>query len=182
MDLKRFQLLTRVVGDDASVGVLTGGGPGAWPMQVMEEEYKQAGVGRAGRVRILYISEPSDFATAFEQFVAQGVRGVAINSFPLATSCVSQIAALVERHRLPAVADGRVFAESGVLLSYSTDWEELAVNCARMVYKILNGANPADMALSQAKGYELIVNLRTAKVLGVTVPRALLVSANQVIR
>jgi len=51
-----------------------------------------------------------------------------------------------------------------------------------MVYKILNGANPADMALSQAKGYELIVNLRTAKVLGVTVPRALLVSANQVIR
>jgi putative ABC transport system substrate-binding protein len=95
---------------------------------------------------------------------------------------MSQIAALTERHRLPAVADGRAFAESGVLLSYSWDWEELAVSAAGMVYKILNGAKPADMALSQAKGYELIVNLRTAKVLGVTVPRALLVSANQVIR
>jgi putative ABC transport system substrate-binding protein len=60
--------------------------------------------------------------------------------------------------------------------------EELAVSAAGMAYKTLNGASPSDMALSQAKGYELIVNLRTANALGVTVPRALLVSANKVIR
>jgi putative ABC transport system substrate-binding protein len=182
LDLKRLQLLASVIGDDSSFGVFTGGGSGAWPMQLLEEEYKQTAAGRAGRIRFFFIDEPNDFVTSFEQLVAQGVRGVAINSFPLATSYVSHIAALIEQYRLPAIADGRKFAESGLLLSYSTDWAELAVNSAAMVYNILHGSNPADMALSQATRYELVVNLRTAGALGVTVPRALLVGATHVIR
>ncbi|WP_157730899.1 ABC transporter substrate-binding protein [Variovorax sp. HW608] len=182
LDLKRLQLLTFVIGDDATVGVLTGRGPGAWPMQVLEEEYKQTPAGRTGRIRFFFFEEASDFATCFEQIVAQGIRGVSIASSPVATSYVSHIAALTERYRLPAIAEGRAFAESGLLLSYSVDWEELAVECAARVYNILNGAKPSDMALSQARHYELIVNLRTANALGVTVPRSLLLSANQVIR
>lgn len=82
----------------------------------------------------------------------------------------------------PAVADGRGFAEAGVLLTYSPDFKELATSAAGMVYKILNGTKPSELACWQRMRYELNVNLVTAKVLGITVPRDLVARADRVIR
>ena len=84
----------------------------------------------------------------------------------------------IAQYRLPAVADGVIFAEAGVLLSYTTDLTELWPRTAQYVHKILNGAKPADLAVDVVSRYELIVNMRTAKTLGIKVPPSALASVN----
>ncbi|MEJ8852186.1 ABC transporter substrate-binding protein [Variovorax rhizosphaerae] len=176
LDLKRFQLLTQVIGEGVSVGVLDMQFPGD-----LLEAYKKTPSGRAGRIHYFEIKEQNDFAKSFEQIAAKGLQGLAINSFPLAGANKAIVAALVARYRLPAVADGREFSDAGVLLTYSPDFKELAVSAAGMVYKILNGTKPSELAVWQPMRYEMIVNLGTAKALGVTVPRDLVARADLVI-
>lgn len=94
----------------------------------------------------------------------------------------SVISEFAIRHRLPAIAGLRSFAQAGVLLSYSADFDNLSQRAASYVDKILKGANPADLPIQQPTHYELIVNLKTARALGLTVPPELLMRADEVIR
>jgi putative ABC transport system substrate-binding protein len=177
LDLKRFQLLTLVIGEGTSVGVLDM----QFPSELVDA-YRKTPSGQAGRIHYFEIKEPSDFARSFEQIAAKGLQGVAINSSPLAGANESHVAALTARYRLPAIADGRGFSEAGVLLTYSPDFKELAISAAGMVYKILNGTKPSELAVWQPMRYEMIVNLGTAKALGITVPRDLVARADLLIR
>jgi len=85
-------------------------------------------------------------------------------------------------HRLPVIVDGREFAEVGALISYAPNGYDLYRRSATYVDKILKGAKPGDLPIEQPTKFELIVNLRAAKLLGIIVPEAILLRADEVIR
>jgi len=105
---------------------------------------------------------------------------IVIASPPLFTER-KRIADLALKHRLPTVVGGREYAEAGGLFSYAVSYPELFRRAALYVDKILKGAKPADLPVEQPRTFELVVNLKTAKALGLTIPPSLLLRADQVI-
>jgi putative ABC transport system substrate-binding protein len=92
-----------------------------------------------------------------------------------------RIIALAAKHRLPAIYGWLVFPEAGGLMSYGPDFQDMARQTAVFVDKILKGASPADLPVEQPTKFELVINLKTAKALGLTIPPLLLQRADQVI-
>ena len=95
--------------------------------------------------------------------------------------CAKQVAALVLRHRLPTIHNLREFAQAGALMSYGVNFAELHRRSATFVDKILKGANPAELPVEQPTRFELLINLNTAKILGLDLPAILLALADEVI-
>jgi putative ABC transport system substrate-binding protein len=93
----------------------------------------------------------------------------------------ARLAALALQYRLPNMMGVRKSVEAGALLSYGADLTEMWRRCADYVDKILKGANPAELPVEQTSQYELAINLRTAKALGLTIPLAILAGADEVI-
>jgi putative ABC transport system substrate-binding protein len=91
------------------------------------------------------------------------------------------IIGLAARYGVPAISDNRLDAESGGLIAYGPDFAELFRQAAKYIDRILKGEKPADLPLQAPTKFELIINLKTAKALGLTIPTALLVTANEVI-
>ena len=104
-----------------------------------------------------------------------------VTASPLAAVHRNLIITLAARHRLPAVYPFRYFATSGGLISYGPDQVEQFRRAASYVDRILNGEKPSDMPVQNPTKYELAVNLKTAKALGLTVPDSLLARADEVI-
>jgi putative ABC transport system substrate-binding protein len=92
-----------------------------------------------------------------------------------------QIVELVGKHRMPAIYYQKEFVDEGGLMSYGADYDDLYRRAAVYVGKILKGAKPADLPVQQATKFEFVINGRTAKALGLTIPPALLARADQVI-
>jgi putative tryptophan/tyrosine transport system substrate-binding protein len=92
------------------------------------------------------------------------------------------ITALALKHRLPGIYHARAFVEAGGLISYGPDLRELARRAARYVDKILKGAKPADLPVEQPRKFELVINLKTARALGLTIPPSLLQRADELIQ
>jgi putative ABC transport system substrate-binding protein len=101
---------------------------------------------------------------------------------PLLGSHAKRIIELSTRNRLPAIYWNREFPNAGGLMSYGTNFDDLWRRAATYVDKILKGAKPADLPIEQPTKFELVINLKTAKVLGLTIPRSLLVRADEVIQ
>jgi putative ABC transport system substrate-binding protein len=122
-------------------------------------------------------SAPAAFAT-----MAQGgADALLIMESPLFAAHRQQLLALALQHKLPTMAYGRHYAEAGGLLSYGADPRELCQRSATYVHKILHGVKPADLPIERAE-FKLVVNLKTAEALGVTVPPTFLSRADEVIR
>ena len=94
----------------------------------------------------------------------------------------SQLAALAVQHRLPTIFLEREFVEAGGLLAYGPSMADLSRRAATYVDKILKGATPADLPVEQPTKFELVINLKTAQALGLTMPPSLLLLADEVIR
>src|ERR1700730_11547700 len=92
-----------------------------------------------------------------------------------------RLAELAVLHRLPMVTSAKEYAEAGGLLSYGTDYLDQFRHAAMYVNKILKGAHPGDLPIEQPTKFELVINLKTAKALGLTIPPSLLQRADQVI-
>jgi putative ABC transport system substrate-binding protein len=123
-------------------------------------------------------------AGAFERAVADAVRAQAdalIVPDPLTLLGRRQIAELAAKHRLPAMYGFKEFVGAGGLMSYGTIQTDLYRRAAAHVSKVLKGAKPADVPVEQATRFELVINLKTAKALGLTIPQSLLQRADQVI-
>src|SRR5438477_6512514 len=101
---------------------------------------------------------------------------------PLLTINRDQIIALASRHRLPAMYYFRFFATSGGLISYGPDTTDIYQRAASYVDRILKGAQPKDLPVQQPTKFELVINLKTAKALGLTIPQSLMLRANEVIQ
>ena len=112
----------------------------------------------------------------------QRADALLVLSDPVFTVHRERIVELAAKARLPAVYGFREAAEVGGLMSYGADYEALAAHTASCVDRILKGARPADLPVEQPTKLELVVNLRTAKALGLTIPPAVLRQADKVIR
>jgi putative ABC transport system substrate-binding protein len=126
--------------------------------------------------------EPREIERAFSAMRGEGIGAVIILPHPPASANKVQIATLATAHRLPAIALGRELADAGVLMSYGPSVADLWRRSADVVDRILKGAKPADLPVDQPTKFELVVNLRTAKALGLAIPPSLLLRADSLIQ
>jgi putative ABC transport system substrate-binding protein len=137
------------------------------------------------QLHVLEVRSPSELDGAFQAAKAAQVDGVVILASPLMSLHVARLAELAAQQRLPTIYYNRRFAEAGGLMAYgpkesdpSWGWARAAV----FVDKLLKGAKPADLSVERPLRFELVVNLRTAETLGLTLPATFLSRVDEVIR
>jgi len=130
--------------------------------------------------RALTASTESDLETAFTTMVRQQADAFVLKPDPLFIHQRERLVALVARHAMPAIYPLRVFVEVGGLMSYVSGFADLYQQAGTYTGKILQGAKPADLPIQQSTTFELVLNLKTAKALGLTVPPSLLARADEV--
>ena len=122
-----------------------------------------------------------DLDGAFATMARERVRGLLVVASPLTRSQRTLLAELALKHRLPGMFGSKENVEAGGLMSYAADFPDLTRRAATYIDKILKGAKPADLPVEQASKYELVINLKTARALGLKIPLSLLQRADQVI-
>jgi putative ABC transport system substrate-binding protein len=143
-------------------------------------------VEKAGRtlqvqVQAVGVRTAAELEGAFAAMVRARAPAVLVLGNPLFLAERQRVAELAIKHRLPTMSNLEDIVEAGGLMSYSPNFDDLYRRGAVYVDKILRGAKPADLPVEQATKFELVLNLKTAKALGVTIPQTLLLRANQVI-
>jgi putative ABC transport system substrate-binding protein len=134
------------------------------------------------KVTALIVRGTEDYESAFRSATKERVQALVVGLTP-GTSAAErkQIIEFAAKNRLPAIYDSRDWAEYGGLISYGADRVDMHRRAATYVDKILKGAKPADLPIQQPTKFELVINLRTAKKLGLTIPQSILLSADKVI-
>ena len=127
------------------------------------------------------VREPHEIERAITTFAKSSNGGLIVTGSPLAQLHRGLIISLAVRHKLPAIYFERFFVADGGLISYGPDFVDQYRRAASYVDRILKGEKPADMPVQAPTKYELVINLKTAKALGLTVPQSLLATANEVI-
>jgi len=175
---KRLDLLKEMLPSLSRVGVLWDASGRAY--RVSKETEESA---RALKVQLLplEVRGPDDLPGAFKNAVQQRAEAISIASTPLVFQQRTRIAELAIKHRLPIVSTWRYFAEAGGLLTYGPSLPDQFRRAAYYVDRILRGAKPGELPIEQPTKFELIINLKTAKSLGLTIPPSLLARADQVI-
>ena len=133
------------------------------------------------RLQPLAVRSVTEFDSAFSAIVQERAGAVLVLSTPLFMGGAKRLAELALTHKLPTMFGPREHVEAGGLMSYSPDRADLYRRAAIYVDKILKGANPADLPVQQATKFELVINLKTARAIGLTIPQSLLVRADQII-
>ena len=177
---KRIELLKELVPGMARVALLHNMGNPAVPPEW--EEARRAAQSLGIQAQLLDVRSSEDLRRAFAIAIQQRVDAIVIGADGLTQAHQNEIVDLTARNRLPAVYPARDFVESGGLVAYAVNYPDLYLQVARYIDRILKGANPADLPVEQPTRFELVINLKTAKALGLTIPQALLLRANDVIR
>lgn len=128
------------------------------------------------------VQDPSHLERAFAAMATARAQALIVLTDPLTVRYRDQIVALAATHRLPAVYGFREFVEAGGLMAYGASLPAMCRRAATYVDKILRGAKPGDLPVEQPTTFELVINLKTAEALGLTIPPALLFQADEVIR
>ena len=129
----------------------------------------------------LELRDAQEVTRAFETATESRAASLLVESNLLFGSRIKQTTTLAATKRLPAVYSFSVYVEAGGLMSYGADLVHIWRRCAYFVDKILKGAKPGDIPIEQPTKFELVINLKTAKALGLTIPPSLLGRADQVI-
>jgi putative ABC transport system substrate-binding protein len=175
---KRFELLKETLPNLSRVGIL-------WNPDITPRSRLTSTREAARALGLTLVSVEARGLDALEQAFATMVREQ-MQAFILSADAVlfnyrGQIGVMALRNRLPAASSLREFAEAGLLLTYGVDLRDLCRRAAAFVDKIFKGAKPADLPVEQPTKFELVINLKTAKALGLTVPPTLLSRADEVI-
>jgi putative ABC transport system substrate-binding protein len=174
---KQLELLKEAFSKVSRVAVLWWTEPNA----LMLDDMKVA----AGRLHVTLLPLPlrglGDFETAFSAITAEAAHGLIALRNPLTATHRARIVEFAAKNRLPAMYPDREFVDAGGLMSYGVDVPDLWGRAAGYVAKILKGAKPADLPVEQPTKFDLVINLKAAKVLGLTIPQSLLLRADQVI-
>jgi len=125
--------------------------------------------------------EPKDPTHAFLHVAQHGAHAIVVENTPALRAHAAAIAALAVEHRLPTIG-APSFAKAGLLLGYGPRVEEDMYRVAYFVAKILKGARPGDLPVEQPTTFELVINLKTAKALGLTIPQSIVVRADEIIQ
>jgi len=144
-------------------------------------EYKVAGQALELRVQFVEVRDAEDLERAFATMARDRIDGLLVPGDTLLFTERQRVAALAREHRLPGIYSLREFTEAGGLMSYSVRLSEQFRRAAVYVDKILKGAKPGDLPVEQPTKFELVINMKTAKALGVTIPQSLLLRADQLI-
>jgi putative ABC transport system substrate-binding protein len=155
-----------------------------WDAQLATAQFKAtesaAQAGRFGLQSLLF-REPQEFAAAFEAARRQKAQALVLLSSPSVFLHLKRLGDLALQYRLPAISVFPQFANAGGLMGYGPDLTDLFRRAANYVDRILKGTSPADLPIQRPTVFELAVNLKTAKALGLTIPSSLLQRADQVI-
>jgi len=147
-------------------------------VDVMEATARLRGV----RLVVVEARDIEQYGTAFEDMTRQRAEAVIVLSGPEFSQNLGRLAELAAMHRLPSLWQYRDFVVAGGLLSYGPNIQDLSARAAIFVDRILKGANPGVLPVQQPTRFELAINLRTAKALGITIPQSLLLRADEVIQ
>jgi putative ABC transport system substrate-binding protein len=176
---KRLQVMQELSPDMRVVAVLVE--PDAPFTTVALPVLKDAALARGLRIELCEMRRADQLAASLEAAVKAGATGLTLLETPPLNNLRREIVDLATRLRLLAVYANREFVEAGGLMSYGTDRRELYRRAAELVDKILKGAKPADIPVEQPTKFELVINLKTARALGVRIPDAQLAVADDVI-
>jgi putative ABC transport system substrate-binding protein len=177
---KRLELLKETLPELLRVGVFWR--PSNTPQGSQVKELSNAGPRLGVSVMALKVDAPRDIEPAFAAAKAQGAGAVFLLGDALLTAHMQPIIDLSFKYRIPTMYTVKAFAEAGGMLSYGADINDLVRRSAGHVDKILKGARAGELPIEQSTKFELVVNLRSAKSMGIDIPRALLLRADHVIQ
>jgi putative ABC transport system substrate-binding protein len=176
---KRLELLTEMVPKLSRVAVLWNpqgvGSPLGW--KEIQLPAQRLGV----QLHSLEVRSPNDFDKAFEDATKARAGTLFIMPDPVITPNLKRIAGLAAKSRLPSIFHVSEFADAGGLATYGPDRADMFRRAATFVDKILKGAKPGDLPVEQPTRFELVINLKTAKALGITIPQSIMLQATRVI-
>jgi putative ABC transport system substrate-binding protein len=179
---KRLEILKQTIPNITEVAALWHpGGLGERTETTMLKEIEDAARVLGVQLQFIQVRGPADFDKAVAAVPRERAGALMVLPSPIFLNEPGRIVDLVTRTRVPAVWWAREFAEAGGLMAYGADMVEIVRGAARHVDKILKGAKPADLPVEQGSKFELVINLKTAKALGLTIPQTLLLRADQVI-
>ena len=178
---KRLQLLRQVLPKPArAVGVMWN--PAFKGMNARFREAQSTAPAVGMEVRSIEVRTPREMEEAFEAVTRDPPAGLLLLADPLTTSMRARIVEFAREKRLPAIYETREFVDAGGLLSYGPNVRDNYRRAAYYVDRILKGAKPGDLPIEQPATIEMVINLKTARSLGVTIPNSILQTADQVIQ
>jgi putative ABC transport system substrate-binding protein len=176
---KRVEILKELVPRLSRLALLHNMGNPAVPPEW--EETRTAAHSLGVEAELLDVRREDDFGRAFEMAIQQRVDGLVVGADGLIQLHQQTIVDWVARHRVPAVFPGRDFVEAGGLIAYAVNYPDLYFHLATFVDKIFKGAKPDELPVQQPTKFELVINLKTAKTLGLEIPATLIARADEVI-
>jgi len=176
---KKLELLKEIAPKASRVAVVFNPSSEVEPLVVQELSALALTVGF--EIESIEVRSPDDFSTAFAALSPSRLHALLAVGNPINFRGRQQIADFALKNRLPSIYDERLFVEAGGLLSYAPSFTDSFRRAATYVDKILKGQKPADLPVEQPTKFEPVINLKTAKALGLTIPPSLLLRADQVI-
>lgn len=179
METKRIELLRKLVPTAPKLGVIIN--PKNADAEVQLSDVQSAAHSLGQQIQIIYVSDELDLEKAFARLTQDKVGGFSLVADPFFVNRRDQIISFAKEHGIPAVYFVREFADSGGLASYGTNLADAYRQAGIYAGKILNGAKTTELPVVQPTRFELVINLKTAKALGITVPTSILATADEVI-
>jgi putative ABC transport system substrate-binding protein len=176
---KRLQLLKEVMPGLSRVGILWN--PQSLYPRLVVRETEMVAPALGVRLESLEVRVPEDFERAFEAAILRQVDALITVEDSLTLTHRTRIVDFAAKSRLPAIYGLREFVDAGGLMTHGADLQDLFRRSATYVHRILKGARPADLPIEQPAKFELIINLKTARTLGLSIPPSLLLRADQVL-
>ena len=176
---KRLELLREIVPRENVIGFLTN--PNIQTNDQNLTDMRAATGVLGGKLLVLNASTGDEIDTAFASAAGQHVDALLVGPDPTFTTRRTQMVGLAARYRIPANYFNRAFSDVGGLSSFGTDFAESERQAGIYIGRVLKGEKPADLPVQQPTKYEIVINLKTAKALGLTVPPTLLARADEVI-
>ena len=177
---KRLELIRELLPKATLIGELVDPANTYW--QRVRQDYEQAF--RAMRMQPLFVevANPGDIEKAIAQIAGRRADALVVRGDPMFSSSREQIGRLAMQYALPTIAEERRIAEAGMLMSYGPNVPATDRIIASYIDRILRGAKPGDLPIAQPTKFEFVINMKTAKALGLTIPQSLMLRADEVIQ
>jgi putative ABC transport system substrate-binding protein len=179
VEAKRLGLLRELVPTAAQIAVIVNPNSPEVDSQLNDVQTGASAIG--WKLQILRVRSEAEFETAFATLAQSAVQALLVAADPFFNSQRERIVALAARHKIPAIYEARGYVVAGGLMSYGPNIPDMYRQVGLYIGQILKGAKPADLPVIQPTALELVINLRTAKSLGLDVPPTLLARADEVI-
>jgi putative tryptophan/tyrosine transport system substrate-binding protein len=180
LELKNLQLLKEIVPGVTRVAFLWNPDNPVWTHGLKRLEEAAPGLGV--KLQPLAVRSPGDLEAAFVAATREKAGALLVSREGIFTLLRERIVSFTATHRLPAIYGQQSFIEVGGLIVYAADFLDILRRAGSYVDKILKGAKPSDLPIQQPTTFEMVINLKTAKALGLTIPPSVLVRADQIIQ